>query len=79
MSMTTPELTGDCPLSTIDTRITGRQTQNSKPVWVTPKLHQVLKREAVERETTLGEATHIAVCRGLNIDPVTLMPIAVMS
>jgi len=63
-------------LSTIDTRITGRQTRDSKPIWVTPRLHQRLKIEAVQRETTLGEATHIAVCRGLDIDPVTLQPIA---
>lgn len=61
----------------IDRRHTGRQMRGTKPLWVVTPLHAAAKHEAVRRETTLGEISHLAMCSYLNLDPATLEPLGI--
>jgi len=58
------------------TRVTNRGTASAKRLVIDPDLHAILKVEAVTRDTSLFEVTHVLLCERLNRDPQTLEPLS---
>ena len=63
-------------MSTIDAGLVRGQARDGKPLRALPPVHKLVKQRAAENGTSVFEETHLVMCRGLSIDPKTLMPIA---
>lgn len=64
-------------VSTIDAGFVPGQARDGKPLRALPPVHKLVKQRAAEKGTSVFHETHLVMCRGLSIDPITLQPIAV--